>query len=143
MEKGGLLKQALEIDALNSELLSGPCAEEVVKGVLDAASSAGAQTLTAATPIGHALCGAAIIRSCGKLQLWSGGMPGPVLIVDGVTASDISPKMEQARLERLGLHAAIHIVEIARREREDPNDSLGAAPARLDRGLPVCSASAA
>ena len=143
MAKCGLLKQSFEIEALNSELLSGPCAEEVVKGVLDAAVAAGAQTLTAATPIGHTLCGAAIIRSCGNLRLWNGGMPGPVLIVDGITASDITTKMKQARLEKLGLRAPIHIVEIAPREREDPHDTLGAVPAREFRRPPTHSAPAA
>ena len=124
MEKRGLLTLVLEIGARNSELLSGPCAEEVVKGVLDAAAAAGAETLTAGTPVGHALCGAAIIRSCGKLRLWNGGMGGPVLIVDGVTASDITPRRKQAQLEKLGVAASIHIVEIASREHDNPNGSL-------------------
>ena len=130
MEKHGLLKLALKIDAQNSDLLNGPRSEEVVKGIVDAAATAGAQTLTAATPIGHALCGAAIIRSCGKLRLWTGGMPGPVLIVDGVTASDITPRTKQAQLKKLGAQATIHIVEIARKEHDDPNGSQRAAPAR-------------
>ena len=130
MEKHGLLKLALKIDAQNSGLLNGPRAVEVVKGILDAAAAAGAQTLTAATPIGHTLCGAAITGSCGKLRLWTGGMPGPVLIVDGVTASDITPRTKQAQLEKLGVQTSIHIVEIARRDHDDPNGSHEADPAR-------------
>ena len=130
MKIHGLLKLVDDIEAQNADLLSGSRAEEAVKGVVDAAAAAGALTLTAATPIGHALCGAAIIRSGGKLRLWTSGIPGPVLIVDGVTASDITPKTKQAQLEKLGAQASTHIVEIARREHDNPHDSHGTDPAR-------------
>ena len=48
------------------------------------------------------------------MSLWAAGQPGPVLVVDGITASYISPKMTQRRLEHLGVPASIHVVEIAR-----------------------------
>ena len=35
-------------------------------------------------------------------------------VVDGITASYISPKMTQRRLEHLGVPASIHVVEIAK-----------------------------
>ena len=74
----------------------------------------GARSVTGATPIGYALCGAAIAQSGGCLSLWTAGQPGPVLVIDGITASYISPKMTQRRLEHLGVQASIHVVEIAK-----------------------------
>ena len=127
MEICGLLKLILDIEGRNSLLLSGPDSDNVIEGVIEAAEAADTRWLAAATPIGHALCGAAVARSGGRLRLWNSGMPGPVLIVDGITASDISPKTKQTRLERLGIPASIHIVEIACRVPEDqPDDSLAA-----------------
>lgn len=113
MQEGRLLELVHDIDARNSQLLSGDGSEAVVEEVLVAAHAAGAKSVTGATPIGHALCGAAIVRSGGWLSLWSAGQPGPVLIIDGITASYISSKMTRRRLKHLGIQASIHVVEIA------------------------------
>ena len=114
MQPGMLLELVQDIDARNSQLLSGSGAEAVVEDVLAAARAAGVRSVTGATPIGYALCGAAIAQSGGCLSLWTAGQTGPVLVVDGITASHISPKMTQRRLEQLGVQASIHVVEIAK-----------------------------
>ena len=113
MRVGPLLELVHVIEARNSQLLSGPGSEAAVRDVIGAAQVAGATSLIGATPIGHALCGAAIVRSGGTLHLWTPTRPGPVLIVDGIAASDVSPKNLQENLRRLGLRTSIHIVEIA------------------------------
>ena len=97
------------------QLLSGDSSEAVVEEVLVATRAAGAKSVTRATPIGYALCGAAIVRSGGWLTLWAAEQPGPVLIVDGITASYISPKMTQRQLGYLGVQASIHVVEIVKK----------------------------
>ena len=70
--------------------------------------------MTGATPIGHALSGAAIVRSGGRLSLWAAKQPGPVLVADGITASYISSRMTQRRLGYLGVEASVHVVEVAK-----------------------------
>ena len=114
MQRGSLLQLVQDIDIRNAQLLSGASSEATIEEVLGAARAAGAKSVTGATPIGYALCGAAIARSGGWLSLWAAGQPGPVLVVDGITASYISPKMTQRRLEHLGVPASIHVVEIAK-----------------------------
>lgn len=121
-----LLDLVRDIDVRNSQLLSGDCSASVVEAVLVAARAAGATSVTGATPIGHALCGAAIIRSGGWLSLWTASEPGPVLIVDGITASYISSKMTQRRLGYLGVQASIHVVEIARMDSGNGTEASGA-----------------
>ena len=59
------------------------------------------------------------------MSLWAAGQPGPVLVVDGITASYISPKMTQRRLEHLGVPASIHVVEIARMASRDAPHQVG------------------
>ena len=112
-QPGSLLELALNIEDRNSWLLNRTDTDNILDAVLDAAADANTQTLTGASPTGHALCGAAVARTAGKLRLWHGNMPGPVLIVDGVTASGIAAKQKQTQLANLGVSAAIHIVETA------------------------------
>ena len=114
MQTGTLLALVQDIDAQNAQVLSGDDSEAVVAEVLTAARAAGARSVTGATPIGYAICGAAIAQSGGCLSLWAAGQPGPVLVVDGITASCISLNMAQRRLEHLGVQASIHVVEIAK-----------------------------
>ena len=110
-QPGSLLELALDIEDRNSRLLNRTDTDDMLDAVLDAAAAANTQTLTGASPTGHALCGAAVVRAAGKLRLWHGNMPGPVLIVDGVTASGVGAKQRQNQLAGLGVSAATHIVE--------------------------------
>ena len=115
-----LLEMASSIATRNANLLSSEESAAAIGGVIDAAAANGAHCLAGASWAGHAVCGAAVVNSKGSLRLWRSGDPGPVLVVDGVTASWISVLAVQHRLERSGLDASVHVVEIV------PNDTVSA-----------------
>ena len=109
MEATGLLGVASEITCRNADLLCGDEFGPIADGVLAAVAASGARSIVGATPVGYAICGAIIARSEGRLRLWRSGLPGPVLVIDGVTASTISADAVRDQLERQGLEASIHV----------------------------------
>ena len=100
------------ISKRNADLLSVETCANTIDGVTNAAVASGTRSLLGATWIGHAICGAAVANSKGTLRLWRSGDSGPVLVVDGVTASRFAAQAVQMRLIREGLETSVHVVEI-------------------------------
>lgn len=112
MTTTSLLRLADAISKRNADLLSGEECANTIRAVEDAAVANGARYLTGATWIGHAICGAAVATSKGALRLWKSGDAGPVLVVDGVTASLIAVRRVQSHLNIMGVAASVHIAAV-------------------------------
>lgn len=125
-----LLELADHITTRNADLLSSDGCAAALDGVLSAAAASGARCLAGATSAGHAICGAAVVRSNGRLRLWRSGDAGPVLVVDGVTASRIAVQVVQRRLEHRGLATFAHVIGLVQ-----PVESSAKCPGSEDAGL--------